>query len=81
MHVKWNGVKAETVALQNNCATEWYVNIFEQYCVTKLCTVMLYIVGGIKTVTFPSRAVPSKEKRVPILFSKNRNRMGGEQME
>ena len=33
-------------------------------------------VGGTKTVTFPSRPVPFKRKRVPVPFNKKRERNG-----
>ena len=36
----------------------------------------IYTVGGIKTVTFPSRPVPFKRKRVPIPFNKKRELNG-----
>ena len=46
-------------------------------CTTySLCVLCMYTVGGTKTVTFPSRSVPFKRKRVPVPFNKKRERNG-----
>ena len=50
-----------------NINFDLYVRVSTSPWGTKLFTTT---VGGIKTVTFPSRPVPSKQKCVPILFNR-----------
>ena len=40
-------------------------------------TPVVYTIGGKKTVMFPSRAIPSKRKHVPVLFNKKQKLNGG----
>ena len=52
------------------------VNVRYSSSAFTMCIVIGHTVGGIKTVTFPSRPVPFKRKRVPVPF--NKKKMGTE---